>query len=267
MRIQGLAAILAIGAGLPATAQQAYDCVMEPFMVLQIGSSVEGLVEETSMTRGGMVKAGDVLARLESTVERQSLALSEAQARSTLAVDIAESRVELALKEVERARELSARQVGTQSNLDLAEAQYRQAVLELAQAREDQTLLQYEVDRARAILDRRTVRSPIDGILLRQLIGPGEYVYSQAQIAQIATIDPLYVDVFLPTSLYDAVSVGQMGTVRPADPIGGVYQAEITAIDQVFDAASDTFGLRLTLPNPGNKLPAGVDCTVEFSGS
>lgn len=249
----------------PALAQQQYDCVIEPFMVLEIGAATEGLVESVNMTRGMQVRKGDVLAILEANVERETLRLAEKQATSTKSVEIARSRVDLAQVERDRAFELVQRNAGTQSNLDLAEAALRQAELEVLQAEEDMVLQLVERDRAKAILDRRTVRSPIDGVLLRRLIGPGEYVYSQAQIAQIATIDPLFVDVFLPTELYNSIAVGQMGTVRPAKPIEGLYQAEVTAIDNVFDAASDTFGVRLRLENPGNVLPAGVDCTIEFA--
>ena len=99
---------------------------------------------------------------------------------------------------------------------------------------------------------------------MRRLIGPGEYVYSQVQIVRIAKIDPLHVEVFLPTELYPSLSVGEEARVRPAEPVGGEYTAKIIAIDNVFDAASDTFGVRLSLPNPGDHLPAGVDCQVEF---
>ena len=251
----------------PALAQESHDCVIEPFIVLEVGSAVEGLIDTVNMTRGAEVQKGDILAVLESTVERETLDQAEARARSTIGVQLAQGRLELAQKDVERARELVHRNVGTQSDLELAEANFNQAGLELAQAREVAQLNQFERDRTAAILNRRTVRSPIDGILLRRLIGPGEYVYSQAHIAQIAQIDPLYIDVFLPTQIYDSIELGQIGTVRPAPPIGGVYQATVTAIDKVFDAASDTFGVRLEMPNQDNILPAGVDCKIEFGGS
>ena len=40
--------------------------------------------------------------------------------------------------------------------------------------------------------------------------------------------------------------------------------ARIKVVDRVFDAASDTFGMRLTMDNPGGKLPAGMDCKIRF---
>ena len=52
--------------------------------------------------------------------------------------------------------------------------------------------------------------------------------------------------------------------VRPEEPIGGIYTATTTVVDQVLDAASNTFGVRLALPNPGLRLPAGIRCKVSF---
>ena len=54
--------------------------------------------------------------------------------------------------------------------------------------------------------------------------------------------------------------------VSPEDPIGGKYAAVVTVVDQVFDAASGTIGIRLDLPNPGYALPAGLKCKVRFAG-
>jgi multidrug efflux pump subunit AcrA (membrane-fusion protein) len=35
-------------------------------------------------------------------------------------------------------------------------------------------------------------------------------------------------------------------------------------IDPVIDAASETFGVRLILPNPNHTIPAGIRCSVEW---
>lgn len=240
------------------------DCIIEPSVVVELGSPVEGIVERIEAGRGTRVQVGDPIAWLESSIERESVAMAEARARSRIGIRIAEARLDLERKEVERARELVRRDVGTASDLDIAEAELQAAELELERAVEDFQLSQLELSRAQAVLERRIIRSPIDGIILRRLIGPGETVHTQAQLAQLADIDPLYVDVFLPTALYNSVRQGQEATVFPADPIGSSYRATILTIDQVFDAASDTFAVRLELPNPDLSLPAGVDCAIEL---
>jgi multidrug efflux pump subunit AcrA (membrane-fusion protein) len=42
----------------------------------------------------------------------------------------------------------------------------------------------------------------------------------------------------------------------------GTYQAKVVVVDKVIDAASGTMGVRLQLPNPDNKIPAGIRCSV-----
>jgi multidrug efflux pump subunit AcrA (membrane-fusion protein) len=41
--------------------------------------------------------------------------------------------------------------------------------------------------------------------------------------------------------------------------------ARVTHVDKIIDAASNTFRVRLSLPNPGNRLPAGARCKVDES--
>ena len=77
--------------------------------------------------------------------------------------------------------------------------------------------------------------------------------------------EPLRVEVFVATSYYGQILSGSKAQIRPEDPIKGTYTATVTVVDHVMDAASGTFGVRLALPNPDLKLPAGIRCKVEFA--
>jgi multidrug efflux pump subunit AcrA (membrane-fusion protein) len=44
----------------------------------------------------------------------------------------------------------------------------------------------------------------------------------------------------------------------------GIFNAKVVVVDKVIDAASGTLGIRLQLPNPDNKIPAGIKCSVQF---
>lgn len=45
-----------------------------------------------------------------------------------------------------------------------------------------------------------------------------------------------------------------------------MHRARVTVVDRVVDAASGTFGVRLALPNPGHRIPAGLKCKVRLPG-
>ncbi len=85
-----------------------------------------------------------------------------------------------------------------------------------------------------------------------------------ANIVTLASINPLNIEAYLPVRYYGTVKVGDKGAVHPDDPVGGEYEAKVSIVDQVFDAASGTFGVRLSLPNPANRLPGGMRCHVTF---
>jgi multidrug efflux pump subunit AcrA (membrane-fusion protein) len=116
------------------------------------------------------------------------------------------------------------------------------------------------------VLKQRTIRSPINGVVVTRALGPGEYAFDQAHLLTVSQIDPLNVEVFVPLAQFGKIRPGITAEVRPEQPVGGRYDATVTVVDQVFDAASGTIGIRLELPNPDHALPAGLKCRVRFPG-
>ena len=94
--------------------------------------------------------------------------------------------------------------------------------------------------------------------------GTGEYAFDQAHLLTVSQIDPLRVEVYVPLSQFGRIHPGMTAEVQPEEPVGGKYTATVTVVDQVFDAASGTIGVRLDLPNPGHALSAGLKCQVHF---
>jgi membrane fusion protein (multidrug efflux system) len=137
----------------------------------------------------------------------------------------------------------------------------------LQQAELEQKVWQLEVARSRAIARQREVRSPIDGIVTESRLDAGEFVHQEAYILEIAQLDPLHVEVYMPIEMFGRIAPGMTAQVSPQAPIGGLHPARVTIVDKVLDAASGTFGVRLELPNPDFALPAGIRCDVAFPDS
>jgi multidrug efflux pump subunit AcrA (membrane-fusion protein) len=57
---------------------------------------------------------------------------------------------------------------------------------------------------------------------------------------------------------------GMSVTVLPEFPGATPRQAKVTLVDRVIDGASNTFRLRMELPNPDLSLPAGLRCKVDL---
>ena len=93
---------------------------------------------------------------------------------------------------------------------------------------------------------------------------PGDYVQDQP-VFKLAQVDPLNVEVIAPITMYGSIRVGMEAEVQPEQPVGGKHRARVIIVDSVIDAASGTFGVRLALPNPHQKIPAGVRCDIKFN--
>lgn len=247
-----------------AVAQETFDCLVDPSLVVQIGSAEAGIIDQIMVGRGDQVAKDQVIATLESGAEEAALEYARARAEDNAPVEIAESRAKLLLAEVTRARQLGQKNLMAEAAVAKVVSDYEQSLLAVRQAEIEKSLAQLDLKRVQAQLQRREILSPVDGLLITRMIGPGEYVFAQAPVAQIAQIDPLNVEVFLPTDLYGQVKLGDQATILPTQPVGGEYRAKVIVIDRIFDAASDTFGMRLQMPNPDGKLPAGMDCKIRF---
>ncbi|WP_407943200.1 efflux RND transporter periplasmic adaptor subunit [Methylobacterium oxalidis] len=239
------------------------DCVVEPAQKLKIGSATVGILKSVGVNRGDTVKAGDVIARLDSSVEEANVALARAQAETSAGIESQRTRVELYKRRQDRQSQL-AKGIVTQEKLDQVEADYEIGKRDLQTEILKHDLAGIELQRAQAQLDLRVIRSPITGLVTERLMSAGEFVRQDSAIFTLVQLDPLYVEAYLPVPRWGDVKLGQAATVDLDEPIGGSYQAKVTVVDHVFDAASGTFGVRLELPNPGHKLPGGQRCKVNF---
>ena len=239
------------------------DCVVEPAQKVKVGSAATGLVSEVLANRGDTVQAGQVVARLDSSVEEANLAIARAQASSTENVEAQRTRVELYRRRVERSSKL-APGIVTQEKLDQLDADYQVGQRDLQTELLKNRLAGLEQKRAEAMLGLRVIRSPISGLVTEKLLAPGEFVRQETPVYTLVQLDPLYVEAYIPVSEWGRVTLGGNGIVQLEEPIGNEYQAKVTVVDHVFDAASGTFGIRLEMPNPKNALPAGQRCKVAF---
>lgn len=250
---------------LPAAAAASFDCVLDPALTLKLGSPVASIIDSVEVDRGDLVKKGQVVASLQSAVEAAEVALDQSKADNLADIDAKQVKVALTKATFGRQSTLVQRQNTSVQKFDEARADYESAQQELALAQLNHHVAELELQRAKATLAQRVIRSPIDGVVTERALGPGEYVNQDGHIVTVAQIDPLHVDTFLPIRYYGQIKVGDVATVRPDDPVGGNLNATVSVVDQVFDAASGTFGVRLNLPNAKHLVPAGLRCRVTFA--
>jgi RND family efflux transporter MFP subunit len=241
-----------------------FECVIEPQQVVKLASPVVGVIARLDVDRGDIVRQGQIIGKLEDGVEAALLALARARATNEYATKATEARLQFLRRKHERLIELYGKSASSLAAMEEAQAEAKVAEQQVKEAELNQELARLEVGRAEEVVNQRILRSPVDGVVVERLLVPGEYRNEQSPIVTLAQINPLRVEVYVPTAHYGQIRLGSKAEIRPEQPIGGVHAATVTIVDHVLDAASGTFGVRLLLPNPDLALPAGIRCKVAF---
>lgn len=244
-----------------------FECLIEPTQTVDISSPVVGLLEKVNVKRGDKVHKGQVIASLESEAEKASVALALYKSKMTAPTTTAENKIEFAKRKYERRRDMHSQNFMSAQERDEAESEMKLAESELKLAQENKASAKLEWQQQNSQLNLRTIRSPFDGVVVDQILYPGEVVEPSGQkkaILKLAQLNPLRGYVILPLSAFGKVTYGMKVNVNPELPVGGHYTGNVKIIDRVVNAASGTFSVFLEISNPTLDVPAGVKCKADF---
>jgi membrane fusion protein (multidrug efflux system) len=198
-----------------------------------ISNEVPGVVTRIHFDSGKVVKAGDVLVELDTSVERAQLASAQA-------------RVDYATLTANRTRQLVATSALAKAQEDADNAQLRSATTDR--------------DAIYAQMARKVVRAPFAGKLGIRAVNLGQYLNPGTRLTSLEAVDTVYVDFSLPQQKLASVAVGT--PVRVALEGGDAFDGSIAAIDPTVDQATRSLKLRASVPNQEDKLRPGMFATV-----
>jgi len=252
---------------LAATAQ-GFDCLVEPWQVVEVRAPADGIIASIAVQRGDAVRRGQPLVLLQSEAEKLAVELARQRARTENPITAARTRVEYATKKHARLADLQKNNFISAQLADEADTERRLAEAELQSAVESREMAKIELRRAEELLALRTMSSPFNGVVVDRMLNPGDLAESgsgRKPVLKVAQIDPMRVDVPLPAALFGSVKVGAKATVMPVVG-GGRFAASVRGVDRLIDAASGTFVVRLEVPNPEGKVPGGARCSATVDG-
>jgi RND family efflux transporter MFP subunit len=263
MRVRGLVLVALFGVWSASAQGEGLGCLIQPYQEAEIGSQVVGVIDHVLVERGDFVKKGQAVVQLSAEVERAALQAAKLKAEATAELKAAASNHEFAQKKKVRTEDLYQKNFISQQATDQAVTEAQVAEMRLRQAREAQRLAQQELALAQAQVAQRTIRSPLSGVVVEKYLSEGERV-EEKPVVKVATIDPLKVEVIVPASYFSRIKQGMSATVKPDGAEAEARSAKVIVVDKVIDAASNSFRVRLELPNPNLSLPPGLRCKVDF---
>ena len=240
------------------------DCLVKPEAYVELSSPVDSVLEEILVKTGDVVTRGQPLAQLEASVERARVKLAQLQAKSDSDIQNRREQLRYAKRYLKRMTELLAQNSVSPYEKDKADTEMALAQIEPNKAREEKRIAEVNLELALTQLELRTLKSPIDGIVVDRYAEPGESVRDRS-IMKLAQVDPLKVELIAPTEYFGLIEKGMSVEIFPEQPANQVFTATVTLVDQLIDPASGSFTVRMMLPNPDDRLVGGVNCVAEFA--
>jgi len=211
-------------------------CMLEPSKKVQVSSPVTGVLERVRVKRGDSVKKGSTLFQLKAGVEKEN-------------VELARVKAEFTKRKAQRNKDLYKDDILTMHEKDEIETELHIAEAELRLKKQELAL--------------RTVYSPINGMVVNRFNSEGEYVNIDP-IMELATLDPLHIDLLLPASYFGQITLGQKLSIKPESDTIDARMAKVIIVDPLIDPASGTFRVQLVMSNPDNKIPSGIRCSAQL---
>ncbi len=239
------------------------DCLVRPEMYIELSSPVDTTLKSMLVKTGDTIVKNQPLVQLENSVERAKVALAKQQAISSSEIENRRIQLKFAKRNLQRMQELYEKNSVSLFERDKAQAEVSLAEIELIKARENKKLAQLNLNKIQAELALRTIKSPIDGIIIDSYIKIGESV-SNRPIMKLAQINPLRVELIAPTEYFGLIQKDMEVKIYPERPANKIFKATVTVVDQLIDPASGSFTIRMSLPNPGDELVGGVNCIARF---
>ena len=240
-----------------------FECLIQPDKIVHISSPIDGILSEVYVDDSDQVSKGQKLAKLESSVQKAAVKVAKAKAQRKDEIQLRETDLAFTKRKLDRIIELHEKHSVSPSEKDRAQTAVALAEFELQKARNNNKLANLEYKKAKKALQKRTIRSPINGIIVTRSASPGESV-DRTPIFTIAKVEQLKVELIVPVEYFGLIKVGMKAHVIPEIINASEYTATVSVVDKVIDAPSGTFSVRLSLPNPGQSLPGGLKCQAKI---
>jgi RND family efflux transporter MFP subunit len=235
-----------------AAAPGAFPGITKPSERRQMSLRISNVIREVKVKPGDRVKVGQILIIEDTSEEESNRDIARLEAESEVAVRAAEITRDIKRTDARRVANMLKEKVATQQEWEKADLEAKLAEWDIKKAEQERAKWALQAKGKDCSLANMRMVSPIDGIVEDVLLKEGEVVDPQKPAIIVVKNDPLWVEVYLPTSVVRDLKEKQALSVRYTGE-AATQQAAVILCSPVADAASDMQLVRLEMPNPTNR--------------
>ena len=200
-----------------------------------VSSQVAGKIVSITFKSGTEAKKGDILVKIDDSVDEADLADSIAA-------------LKLAQLTYERGKELYSNRNYPKASLDKDKASLDQA--------------RAQVEKIKATIALKTIRAPFTGKLGIRQVNLGQYLGVGTTIVSLQSLDPIYVNFSIPGTQTGRLAVDQEVVITTQGD-DKQYRGKITSLDSRVNTNTRNILIQATIANPEKKLIPGMFADVK----
>jgi RND family efflux transporter MFP subunit len=240
-----------------------------------VSSETTGKVVEVLVEEGMVVEPGQIVARLDDTIQQAQTELARAQAQSARAALVeTEAQLRAARLERDRLRDLAVRKLTSIASLDAAEANYDALAARLETGRENVKVAERSVELAEDNLAHTIIRAPFGGVVVSKDAQPGEMIspisagggFTRTGICTIVDMDSLEIEVDVNEAYIGRVRTGQRVSASLDAYPDWQIPAEVIAIVPTADRQKATVRVRIGFLERDERILRDMGAKVAFLG-
>jgi len=240
-----------------------------------VSAETTGKVVEVMVEEGMIVEAGQIVARLDDTIQQAQTQLARAQEQSARAGLVeTEAQLRAVRLERDRLRDLAGRKLTSVASLDAAEANYDALAARLETGRENVKVAERNVELSENSLAHTVIRAPFGGVVVSKDAQPGEMIspisagggFTRTGICTIVDMDSLEIEVDVNEAYIGRVTKGQrVSATLDAYPDWQI-PAEVIAIVPTADRQKATVRVRIGFLQRDPRILRDMGAKVAFLG-
>ncbi len=210
-----------------------------------VAADAAGKVQETPVERGSVVKAGDVLVRLDARTS--DLSLKEAEA----SVALARAQAELSASELKRNEPLAQTKA-------IAAADFKRLKTDTAAKEAQLASAEARRDMAQKTVKDATILAPFAGTVAERMVSPGEYVQPSSAVIRLVDTSTLRLVVNVSENAVGKVQVGQMVNFNVAAYPGETFEGKVNHIGAAVRESTRDLVVEALVDNAKGRLKPGL---------
>jgi RND family efflux transporter MFP subunit len=244
---------------------QTVESFTEPYRKVDLVPAESGVLRSLDVREGEQVAKNQQLGGLDCEVQEIALAIARANLEARGQLESAAAERDLRKSRLAKLQELQTSGHATNDEVERAVADLAVAEANFLAATEKRKIDELEFRRIAALIDRRILKSPIDGVVTRIYKEEAEFVgATSTPLMTIMQLDPLRITFSVPNSHAQALRVGQSVALSlPESKRRAVGQVEF--VSPVTDAESGTVRVKVLLKNSDGQYRSGVRCEIDLS--